>query len=126
MPVLSALLAVSRPAPADVTLMIETPGPPADPTAARDVTITYRPRALVVALFDQSRGLVEHLPAVVVAWDLADADGSPYPITADAVRHLPPPVVSALLTGLVEHELWRNPDLPPGRQGRVVRRLPPS
>ena len=121
MPVLSQLLAVSRPAPADVTLKIETPGSPGDPSAPRDVTITYRPSALVSALFDHSRTLVEHLPSFVVAWDLLDEHGDPYPITHDSIRQLPPADVSAVLEGLVDHELWRNPDLPPGRKGRVVR-----
>jgi hypothetical protein len=126
MPVLSAMLATSRPAPAAVTLMIETPASPGDPFVSQDVTITYRPSDLVVALFDQDRSLAEHLPSFVTAWDLFDEHGNPYPITPDAVCQLPPSVVSALLTGLVEHELWRNPDLPPGRKGRVVRPHPGS
>jgi hypothetical protein len=126
MPVLSAMLATSRPAPADVTLMIELPTSPSDPFVSQDVTITYRPGALVVALFDQDRSLAEHLPTFVTAWDLSDEHGNPYPITPDAVSQLPPAVVSVLLTGLVEHELWRNPDLPPGRKGRVVRPNPGS
>ena len=126
MPVLSRILATSRPAPADVTLMIAIPASPADPSVSQDVTITYRPRDLVVALFDQDRSLIEHLPSFVTAWDLSDEHGNPYPITPDAVSQLPPEVVSALLTGLAEHELWRNPDLPPGRKGRVVRPHPGS
>src|SRR5215208_6029849 len=126
MPVLSRILATSRPAPAAVTLMIETPASPADSVESQDVTITYLPGELVVALFDQDRSLVEHLPSFVTAWDLSDEHGNPYPITPDAVCQLPPSVVSALLTGLVEHELWRNPDLPPGRKGRVVRSHPAS
>jgi hypothetical protein len=126
MPVLSRILATSRPAPAAVTLLIETPASVADPSVSQDVRITYRPRDLVVALFDQDRSLVEHLPSFVTAWDLSDQHGNSYPITPDAVSRLPPAVVSALLTGLVEHELWRNPDLPPGRKGRVVRPHPGS
>jgi hypothetical protein len=126
MPVLSRVLATSRPAPPAVTLMIELPASPADSFVAQDLTITYRPSALVVALFDQDRSLLEHLPSFVSAWDLFDERGNPYPITPDAVSRLPPAVVSTLLTGLVEHELWRNPDLPPGRKGRVVRTHPGS
>ena len=126
MPVLSRILATSRPAPAAVTLMIAIPASPAAPSVSQDVTITYRPSDLVVALFDQDRSLVEHLPSFVIAWDLSDEHGIPHPITADAVSQLPPSIVSTLLTGLVEHELWRNPDLPPGRKGRVVRPHPSS
>lgn len=120
MPVLSQLLATSRPPAPDVTLKIAVPLSPADPTTSRDVTVTYRPSALVIALFDQVQALVEHLPSFVIAWDVSDEQGTPYPITLETARHLPPPVASALLQGLVEHELWRNPDLPPGRKGRVV------
>jgi hypothetical protein len=106
--------------------MIELPSSPADSFVAQDVTITYRPSALVVALFDQDRSMVENLPSFVTAWDLSDEQGNLHPITADAVSQLPPAVVSTLLTGLVEHELWRNPDLPPGRKGRLVRPHPGS
>ena len=121
MPVLSQLLATSSPAAPDVTLQIEIPRSPADPSASHDVTVTYRPSALVAALFDQIQPLAAHIPSFVIAWDVTDEHGEPYPITPDSVNHLPPPVVDAMLKGLVEHELWRNPDLPPGRQGRVVR-----
>ena len=126
MPVLSQLLATSRPAPPDVTLQIEIPRSPAHPSASHDVTVTYRPSALVAALFDQIQPLVARMPSFVIAWDVTDEHGDPYPITPDSVRRLPPPVVDAMLKGLVEHELWRNSDLPPGRKGRAVRRNPSS
>ena len=126
MPVLSQLLATSRPPVLDVTLKIELPRSPEDSIAAHDVTVTYRPSALVAALFDQGQPLVAHLPSFVIAWDVTDKHGDPYPVTSDSVRQLPPPAVAAMLKGLVEHELWRNPDLPPGRKGRVVRPNSPS
>jgi hypothetical protein len=126
MPVLSQLLAVSRPAPPDVTLQIAVPISATDPAASQDVTVTYRPSLLVIALFDQTRSLIEHMPSFVIAWDFPDERGGTYPITHDSVQQLPLPAVSALLNGLVEHELWRNPDLPPGRKGRVVKPGPCS
>lgn len=85
--------------------------------APEDVlTVVYRPGVLTPRMLveleeldemsagKQTEAVVALLPRIIVSWDLADDDGTPYPLEPDALMDLPLDVLMTVMQAITDRE----------------------
>lgn len=75
------------------------------PYSEEPLTVTYAPTAIrpvdLATTTVQWEDAARILARVIRSWDLLDADGKPYPITADAILALPVVLITAIFQAVM-------------------------